>query len=499
MGERNLGKRNISDGEIGLIKAMLKRGMRNDEAHFHFNRQDRLISPGRIAQIKSGKYGGTVAAADSVVLDRFLAAFRQRSGAPGGAAVSPDQDPSVLFEEDGAGGWRLLGGETDRIECKRTFRVTPEHRFAEVMKAIAGMANNKGGIILFGVKDGSLTVEGLADDEFDKVDPATINRTLAGTLDPVPHVTKSTVVLGGKTVGILNVEPHANAPVIALKMVGQDVKEGCVYFRYVGETRTIKPGELRQIIATREQRAVAEFSRRMMGVATGAQATLDLETGQVQGSAGAFVIDETLLPQLQFIREGDFSEVRGAPALRLVGDVQPIDKEAREKSRVIRDSVTPDSIIRNFLRSENVAEPLQYVHAQAHCQRRWMPVWYFARATGLGVDDLVEDLRSQVATHPSSRDAVVQRLRKTQSAYKVHPGKPVRILKRLVTGEAVATGTNTENMTFANAIMGLPDGFGNAEALKPVVLEMLDKAPEGAASRSAIYRAACRLDELLYR
>lgn len=494
-----MSKRNISDEEIALIKAMLRRGMRNDEAHFHFNRQDRLISPGRIAQIKSGKYGGTVAEADGVALDRFLAAYRQRVGGPANAAVSPGQNSSVLFEEDGAGTWRVTGGETDRIECKRTFRVAPEHRFAEVVKAIAGMANNKGGAILFGVKDGSMSVDGLADDEFEKTDPATINRILAGALDPVPHITKSTVALGNIKVGILTVEPHTNAPVIALKMVGQDVKEGCIYFRYVGETRTIKPGELRQIIATREQRAVAEFSKRMMGVATGAQATLDLETGQVQGSAGTFVIDETLLPQLQFIREGDFSEARGAPALRLVGDVQPIDKEAREKARIIRDTVTPDSVIRNFLKSEKVAEPLQYIHAQAHCQRGWLPLWYFARGTGLRLDDLVEDLRSQVATHPSSRDAVVQRLRKTQSAFKIHPGKPAGILKRIIAGEVVATGTNVENIALANAIMGLPDGFCEAETLKPIVLEMLDKAPEGAASRSAIYRAACRLDELLYR
>lgn len=81
-----MGKRNITDEEIGLIKAMLKRGMRNDEAHFHFNRQDRLISPGRIAQIKSGKYGGDVAIANYTALDQFLADSQQRSGAPAKAA-----------------------------------------------------------------------------------------------------------------------------------------------------------------------------------------------------------------------------------------------------------------------------------------------------------------------------------------------------------------------------------------------------------------------------
>ena len=224
----------------------------------------------------------------------------------------------------------------------------------------------------------------------------------------------------------------------------------------------------------------------------------DLPTGEVKGSAGAFVIDESLLPQIRFIREGDFSEVKGAPALRLMGDVQPIDKEEREKARIIRDSITPDAVIRNFLKGETVAEPLQYVHSQVHCQRKWLPVWHYATRTGMAIDDLVEDLRSQVATHPSNRNALVHRLRKTETAFKVHPGKPVAVLARLVAGEIVETGTTSDNMVLSNAIMGLPDGYVGAEGLKPVVLEMLDKAPEGSAVRSAIYRAACRIDELLH-
>jgi hypothetical protein len=491
-----VGKRNISDEEIGLIKAMLKAGMRNDEAHFHFNQQDRLISPGRIAQIKSGKYGGSVPAADANVLDQFLAEFRRRTGSvlkepelPGGVRA--------LFVSDGAGDWKLFGGETDRVECKLSFRMTPEHRFAEVVKSIAGMANNKGGMILFGVRDGTLAIEGLADDEFQRTDPAAINRTLVGALVPVPHVTKSVVKFGAKTIGVLTIEPHQDAPVIALKMMGHDVKEGCIYYRYVGETRTIKPGELRQILALREQRAIADFTRRMMGVATGAQATFDLATGEVKGTAGAFVIDEALLPRLQFIKEGDFSEAKGAPALRLVGDVQPIDNHARERAKVIRDSITPDAVVRNFLKFEKVAEPLQYVHAQAHCQRRWLPVWYYAKASALPIDDLVEDLRSLVATHPASRDAVVQRLRRTNSAYKSHPGKPASVLERLLSGNLPRAGTDAENLVTANAIMGLPEDYATPDALRPLLLEMLDSAAEGASVRSAIYRAVCRVDEIL--
>jgi len=52
--------RNLSDDEIAIAKAMLRKGWRNDARHYYFNRPDRLISSGRIAQIKAGKYGAAV-------------------------------------------------------------------------------------------------------------------------------------------------------------------------------------------------------------------------------------------------------------------------------------------------------------------------------------------------------------------------------------------------------------------------------------------------------
>jgi hypothetical protein len=53
-------ERNLSRAEISIVKAMLWRGWRNDVIHFYFNKPFRLISSGRITQIKKGKYGASV-------------------------------------------------------------------------------------------------------------------------------------------------------------------------------------------------------------------------------------------------------------------------------------------------------------------------------------------------------------------------------------------------------------------------------------------------------
>jgi Putative DNA-binding domain len=428
--------RNMSDEEVGLIRAMLAKGMKNDQVHFYFNRADRLISSGRIAQIKNGDYAKDILAASEDELQTFLAKWEADHAAvyPKGPQSPTDVEYIKAMFEKRKTSWHLRSGETDVVECKLNYAVS-----GAILKAIAGLANNKGGHILFGVKDETSIVEGMSDDKLHTLDPSILNSQLLSALDPVPTITKIALSIGGKSVGAVYVEKHPEGPVIAVKNVGSDVKEGAIYFRYVGETRQIKPGELRQIIKMREQKAVEEFSRRMSRVAVGSEATIDLDSGEVAGKSGRFVIDKDLLPSIQFIREGDFSEVKGAPTLRVVGEVQPISASDRNKVHVIRENITPDSIIENFLRDNLVQEPLQYLHAQAHYPRRWMPIWHYVRQLSISVDDLVEDLRSMTPSVPTSRDAVVQRLRGTVTAAKLYTGSPAKILASLRLGKISAS------------------------------------------------------------
>jgi hypothetical protein len=487
-------KRNMTDVEVGLARAMLAKGMKNDQVHFYFNRADRLLSSGRIAQIKDGSYAKDVAAAS----DDELAAFTARWDAEH-AAIYPKgpQSPTdvefidALFEKRKSS-WYVRGGETDVIECKLNYAVS-----GKIIKAIAGLANNKGGHILFGINDKALVVDGLSDDKFETLDPSILNSHLVSFLDPVPRVARVSHVIGGKKIGVLHVEKHERAPIIVLKGMGNDLREGAVYFRYVGETRQIKPGELRAIIEAREARAVAEFSRRMTRVASGAGATIDLDTGEVSGRTGSFVIDKELLPSIQFVREGDFSQVKGAPTLRLVGDVQPISAADRERVHVVRDNITPHSIVENFLLENQVSDPLAYLHAQAYYQRKWMPIWYYVHQLSMSVDDLVEDLRRLSASMPTSRDAIVHRLRGTQSAYKNYTGKPKAMLAAFKPGKIAVPKNDADLSAFAHALHGLPNDFEKIDEVRLLILECLKRDKEEK-HRTQIYRAACRVDEIIH-
>ena len=124
-------KRSITDEEIGLIKAMLARGMANKAIQFYFNRQDRAVNSGRISGIKHNGYGPEVPKASDEALSAFIADFASPElSAPG--IVVETMLPAPLdamhekvlrsfFAKDATGAWHCTAGETDEFECKEGF------------------------------------------------------------------------------------------------------------------------------------------------------------------------------------------------------------------------------------------------------------------------------------------------------------------------------------------------------------------------------------------
>jgi hypothetical protein len=176
-------KRNMTDVEVGLVRAMLAKGMKNDQVHFYFNRADRLISSGRIARIKDRSYAKDVAAASDGELAPFTARWDAEHAAiyPKGPQSPTDVEVIDALFEKLKSSWYVRGGETDVVECKLNYAVS-----GKIIKAIAGLANNKGGHILFGINDKALVVDGLSDDKFETLDPSILNSHLvtgAGSRD----------------------------------------------------------------------------------------------------------------------------------------------------------------------------------------------------------------------------------------------------------------------------------------------------------------------------
>ena len=194
--------RSITDEEIGLIKAMLTRGKRNVDIQFFFNRPDRPANSGRISQIRNGTYGPDVPAASSADLDVFLA---QNTVPVGGnpATTTISQRAAQKFEQRPDGQWVLASGETSEQECKEIFDAK---KLSPIIRAIAAMANNKGGFIFIGVADAECRVVGLPNNTFANTDIVKLSEAAKKHLVPTPDFTKEVITMGGHDVGVIYVE-----------------------------------------------------------------------------------------------------------------------------------------------------------------------------------------------------------------------------------------------------------------------------------------------------
>lgn len=440
-----------------------------------------------------------MAAASDPNLDAFLAGFKATGTVPaaptptssGGEPTAAERVAAMFANTKGV--WRLVGGETDEVECKREVDV---RKLAPVVRAIAGMANNKGGWVLLGVEDKSSIVVGLPTDDFEKLDLVKITNAVKTHLTPTPSFTKGTVEVGGMSVGFVTVEPCANRPVI-VQRVGDRMEDGAILFRYPAQTDTIRSGELRALLEDRDARRfreLADATLRIAEIGVARAAILNTDDGNLELDGGRhLVLDPALLDQIKFIREGEFDEVSGTPTLKVVGEIATGGGARR--------LITDQDILRNFLDQETVLQPLEYIRfAVAGTTRSWTPLFYFARQASLTAAELTGFVEGVSTTRTRHKAEVVDRTRGLRSALYRHPGSPAKRLKALLDGDFSPPADVKAAENFVMAVQGIPGPVGTQEELLGLVRqanEMLLTAERHSALTN-VYKAAARLDEVFF-
>ena len=506
-------KRTITDEEIGLIKAMLARGMANKAIQFYFNRQDRAVNSGRISGIKHNGYGPEVPKASDEALSAFIANFTSPElSAPriivqtAPAAPLDAMDEKVLrsfFTKDAGGAWHCTAGETDEFECKEGFSL---RNFGKPLRTIAGFANNRGGYLFFGVKDKPLgfAVCGLADDRFTNTDQNKFSQTIRSVLEPTPRFRVASLKLDAMTVGVIHVEPHSAKPVIASKTEG-DVAEGAIYFRYPGETKAICYADLRAILDERDQRsreAILPMVQRLLELGPKDAMVANLADGQLEGGQRSILIDPKSLEQIKFIREGEFDEVDGAPTLRIIGDAQTVPAEMMSPVRTVREEVTVDAILRNFLNRVPVEQPLSYFSQASHEQGWILPIFYYLHLAGQSRNGAINSLKSNKHAKPKTRTEFNKLLQGKRSIFEKSGGKRLTTLHEIRAGGVAAISELDRANEIAHALSGITaedeTRFGEIHELLNQCRAVWETRDGDATLLARIRRAAARLDELEY-
>ncbi|NBJ12704.1 AlbA family DNA-binding domain-containing protein [Microvirga arsenatis] len=457
----NRRKRSIQDNEIALIKAMLVRGFEKTQIQAYFTHPQRPVNFGRITNIENGEYGPEVSAASSDDLDRFLSSWAEHRGLAiehlADAALDITLLPPTaerkllsLFIRKDDGNWALDHKETDNIECKKNF-----HPNGKLFRAISALANNRGGYVLFGVTDEGCIATGMDSRRFLENDPNYLSQKVRAAMEPMPRIEVGHCLIDGKFIGAIYVHPEVDGPVIAAKD-DENFREGTIYYRYPGESRAVRPAEFRKILNERDRRVRQESL-------TGISRLMEL------GSRAAII---------------DMGE------------------KTSEATKIVRESVDDADVLRNFLRQNTVQFPLAYVLRSVNTAKRWLPIFYYIKLSGLSISQALGEIAARETSHVASRRNLVERLLGRKTAYAKPVGRVARILKDIKSNRPIIPETASEAAHVAQAIAGLESTTVDLSRLSELLITCAEAIRRDKSAKavfwSSLYKAASRLDELYF-
>jgi hypothetical protein len=226
----------------------------------------------------------------------------------------------------------LFRREGQELEYKEQFNFSG---LADYFKDFAAFANNRGGLLVFGVQDSPRLPIGLTDASlkmFNNIETEKITGYLLDIFSGDIYWELGVFEVEGKTYAIFQISEARVKPIIAKKDEGRDqiIKNGEIYYRYGGRTQKIQYAELQNIINLRVEQNNQQWLDLMSKIGkAGPQnaAILDTERALIEkDDSKILVLDEELSHKIKFIKEGEFSEQKGAITLKLIGDIVPIDR-----------------------------------------------------------------------------------------------------------------------------------------------------------------------------
>ena len=310
---------------------------------------------------------------------------------------------------------RLISRESGWLEFKEAFVFT---NLGKYIRTAAAFANAKGGYIVYGIENSPHTLIGLKDDRFSKLDPAKLTEYLSEHFDPEVEWEAHIHEVDGKEYGLLYFCESRNKPVICRKGTddGKSLKEGEIYYRYKGRTQTIRYAELKELIEERrkhEQLLWFKHLKEIARVGINEAGVFDLRSGKVSGTGGHFFIDESLLSQVSFIREGEFSEKKGKPVLKIIGEARTLGATplgTGERAQIVKTKgIRTADIILGFLRSEKIVEPQNYLTQICYENTAFLPFYFLLKQAKLSLADAATIVTNEHSTQ-QAKTKLLERL-----------------------------------------------------------------------------------------
>ncbi|HQK34708.1 MAG TPA: ATP-binding protein [Spirochaetia bacterium] len=238
----------------------------------------------------------------------------------------------------------LKSRESNTVEFKEAFNKNSTAKYAKTM---AAYANNRGGYIIFGVKDNPREVVGLKNDNFENLNQEqftdAVNTLFAPAIDWecgsfIIRTEKPITGSGGETetkvvekkIGWIYTKEAEQKPIIAQKADnGERITSGDVFYRYRARSEKIKFAEMNRIVeerAAKEREGLLKLFEVIRKSETANLGIVNYSNGKITTPYGVDVAFERklvtqVLKKAKFIKEGSFNETEGIPVIKVTGNI----------------------------------------------------------------------------------------------------------------------------------------------------------------------------------
>ena len=303
---------------------------------------------------------------------------------------------SWIFEKVDGNSSNLVRRESTSLEFKENFNFGS---LTEYGKIGASFANRKGGYLIFGVQDKTRSLEGMKNDQFERLDVSKISSKFDEYFHPSIKWDSYTYIEENKKIGIIYFFESKDKPIISAKNDSKaNFSEGSIFYRYGGQVNNIRFPELNRIIHSKienERFSWQKFLSQVIQIKPEKALILDLDKGIINEGSQKIIIDESIVDKFKLIKEGEFNEKSGAPTLKLVGS---ISNSSLELGKVIEKpiftpyAVTTDRIFEAFF-NQSCDQPLEYLKRLCYESSYYLPLWFFVSKSRKSANE-IEDVWS---------------------------------------------------------------------------------------------------------
>lgn len=230
----------------------------------------------------------------------------------------------------------LKSRESNTVEFKESFN---KANIAKYAKTMAAYSNNRGGYIIFGVKDNPRFIVGLRNNNFDNLNQEQFSEAINSLFAPAMEwdcgaltieIPSDDGEIVNYIIGWIYTSEAEYKPIIAQKANdGEKIVSGDVFYRYRARSEKIKFAEMSRIIEERtakEREGLLKLFEVIRENKTANLGIVNYSNGKITTPYGVDVsFDRKLVTQVlkkaKFIKEGSFHETEGIPVIKVTGNI----------------------------------------------------------------------------------------------------------------------------------------------------------------------------------